>query len=157
MDNIGIKPNMLTSHYERDWTLLWHHRLGNLHPKSMKASQLHKVMEDIPTAAVNMIPANSGYSYEIRKLDRKKISLCKEMMYDILESKTYHYGRSFEYLESKTYHYGYRTEARSPYSKNVTYPSWNRDWYLLACWPKKGTIVMKIQSHQEKIMCNKGY
>ena len=63
MENTLIEANMVSSHHEIDPTLLWHHRLGHLHPKSMKASQIHTIMEGIPRKPFNYLPICEGCIY----------------------------------------------------------------------------------------------
>ena len=46
-DKTPIKAYISTS-TQIDQTLLWHYRLGHLHPKVMKTCQIHKLGEGIP-------------------------------------------------------------------------------------------------------------
>ena len=63
MGNTSIEANMVSTHHEIDPTLLWHHRLGHLHPKSMKASQIHTIMEGIPRKPFTYLPICEGCMY----------------------------------------------------------------------------------------------
>ena len=49
IDNKPIEANIASSYHEIAATLLWHHRLGHLHPKSMQHSQINQLMEGIPS------------------------------------------------------------------------------------------------------------
>ena len=49
MDHSPVEAYIASSHQQDDQTLTWHHRLGYLHPKSMKTIQTHKLVEGIPT------------------------------------------------------------------------------------------------------------
>ena len=47
IDNKPIEANIASSYHEIDATLLGHHRLGHLHPKSMQNSQINQLKEGI--------------------------------------------------------------------------------------------------------------
>mgnify|MGYP002775250692 FL=1 len=63
VDKTPIQALTATGYIHADSTLLWHHRLGHLNPKSMKTGQIHKLLEGIPTRPFKYISVCEGCIY----------------------------------------------------------------------------------------------
>ena len=63
MDHSPVEAYIASSHQQDDQTLIWHHRLGHLHPKSMKTIQTHKLVEGIPTKPFQYLSICEGCIY----------------------------------------------------------------------------------------------
>ena len=63
VDKTPIRALTATGHIHADSTLLWHHRLGHLNPKSMKTGQIHKLLEGIPSRPFKYISVCEGCIY----------------------------------------------------------------------------------------------
>ena len=64
VDKTLIQALTAIGYIHADSTLLWHHRLGHLNPKSMKAGQIHKFLQGIPTRPFKYIYVYEGCIYD---------------------------------------------------------------------------------------------
>ena len=75
MDKTSIEAYIASRNSEVDHTLLWHYRLGHLHPRVMKTCQIHKLGEGMPTQPFTYLSLCEGCIYG--KQTRPKFPLSK--------------------------------------------------------------------------------